>query len=142
MSKQTDRLRERGVHNDHGLAQGLPGRTPWISYVATDYMSPHSSRVQLRLAGRRFTSARSEDYGALSFTGFGLRYNGPRRWLALLEAMLYVSPRYGVAEWARTPFGGYMPLHALKARLEELGEKPRLEPLTPAGVMAAKLTVR
>ena len=38
----------------------------------------------------------------------------------LSEAMAWAGERYGVKEWAKTPFGAYAPAEFVKARLKQL----------------------
>lgn len=120
MSKTTDLLGTVGVVNDHGFfnRQGLV----WIDYTPADngrgghggYATVFGQGVKTNPGGHW------QDYGRKTFrmrdNPVGVTLKAYRVGLA----QVWATERYGVKEWARTPFGGYGDAVFVRARLKEL----------------------
>ena len=118
MSKLTDAFRGIRVFNDWDFAQGHV----FISYTGqSDYRSMQTPQWQIT-KGRERTDDNPKgpwyDYGKKTFVVWG-REDKP---VKLEEAKAYASEKYGIKEWAKTPYGSWMDAEFVKARTKELGQ--------------------
>ena len=111
MSKFTEQMRKVGVHNSNAFA----GKgNVYISYNSGNSRACQPSRWQVHRPGFKTDStAHWMDYGSKSF--LGRKQSG-----AFDEAKEWASERYGIKEWARTPFGDWMDAEFVKTRVAEL----------------------
>lgn len=117
MSKLTEALRTVGVYNSHEFANARP----YIEYFPNDN-------------GRGGMSARwcvyrkgdvPENWRSSATKTFIVLDGGPFAEVKarkLEAAKTWVSEKYGIKEWARTPFGTWMDAEFVKTRLAELKE--------------------
>lgn len=121
MSKQTELLRRVGVLNDYDFFRDGRPRV-FLTYATSNSRSPIPARWlvhRLRADGVEVVTnpdAHWADHGRKSFGSY--RHGGRRA--ALAEAQAWAGERYGITEWARTPFGGYGDAAFVRARLRDL----------------------
>lgn len=138
MSKMTDRLQPLGIFNDYGFCyesgvvndiyrvnrpeppkiDGLPDVVPMISYSPAQTGRGYKSACW-HVIRKHFATdpdAHWRDYGKKTFPVRGREEKKPQ----LEAAMEWASAKYGVREWAKTPFGAYAPAEFVKARLAQL----------------------
>lgn len=122
MSKLTDSLHSIGVSNDHGFFNEV-GQV-WIQYVAGDSgRGGRSGRAQVYRRGfKTDPDGPWYDYGRKTFNGWEtpLPTDVTLRAHCLALAQAWAGERYGIAEWVRSPFGGYGDAVFVKRRLAEL----------------------
>jgi hypothetical protein len=115
MSKLTEQLGTVGIHN----AWGFAGHgNVYIGYTPGDSgRGGRSANWQVIRPGYK-TDPKGPWYnnGYKTFSVYGRVDKEPK----LNEAKQWVSERYGIKEWARTPFGSWMDAEFVKARLDEL----------------------
>ena len=122
MSKITDKLNEAGIYNAHGFAGH---GNVYIVYTPNDNMRGGlSARWQVDRPGYRTDpDAHWQDRGCKTFDLFNVGgTHKEKKEIAFAEAKAWASERYGITEWARTPFGSWMDANFVKARLKELLE--------------------
>jgi len=102
VSKETDRLDDLGIHNNHNLVSS--GDKVWVDYRAPDYSragfgSP-SGWLVFKIGkdlGNHWT-----ERGAKVF--WGLKRNKE----VMVDALNFASTLNGQKEWVKSPFGGYI----------------------------------
>jgi hypothetical protein len=124
MSKTTDMLRSVGVFNDHGFFDGDGVRgTVWITYVSDRGRGGVGCYASMQRKGHK-TDPNGPWYhhGNKALRSFRTPRpaNTTERAHCIALAQEWASERYGITEWARTPFGGYGDAAYVKARLAEL----------------------
>lgn len=131
MSKPTEQLRSLGVFNSYEFA-GQTGQV-WIEYYPAE--SGRAARYGRYVVHRRGyktdPKAHWLDHGDKTFPSCS-KGERPERFKA---AMAWASNRYGIKEWARTPFGGWMDAEFVQRRIAELkaaGEADNRKGLTEA----------
>lgn len=121
MSKLTDQLREIRIFNDHGFFND-GGTQVYISYSPAERGRAYKSacwQVHRFVNGREVQTdpdGHWRDYGRKTFSAYRREDKAP----ALERAQAWCAERYGITEWARSPFGGYGDAEFVKARLKEL----------------------
>jgi hypothetical protein len=115
VSKFTEQLREIRVFNDYEFAGH---GNVYISYVAADRgRGGHGAKWKVHRAGfRTDPKAPWYEYGDKAFNVWG----GRARAEVLAEAQAWAGAKYGIKEWARTPFGSYMDAAFVTRRMAEL----------------------
>jgi hypothetical protein len=115
VSKLTEQLRSVGIVNPWQFA----GRgNVYIDYTpANNGRGGRSARWQVTRPGFR-TDPNGAWYnnGHKTFWVYSRADKEPK----LFEAKAWASERYGIKEWARTPFGSWMDAEFVKKRLAEL----------------------
>lgn len=102
MNKFAEALGDIGLHNPHNYASGKP----YISFQAYQEWS-RSNGWNLSWGDR-----------TKNFSLFG-----SDRATVLEEAKTWASERFGIKEWARTPFNSLMDAEFVKSRNKELKEQ-------------------
>lgn len=117
MSKFTDSLRGIDIYNPWSFAEH---GQPFISYHAqTNRRSCLLSKwVVSRRGFKTDPSGPWYDHGDKSFVA--CRADKEDR---LNEAKAWASERYGIKEWAKTPFGSWMDADYVKRRVSELKQQ-------------------
>jgi hypothetical protein len=112
MSKLTNQLNARGLHNSWEFFQDQP----YIGFRATQgYRDVIPSGWHVNKRGQILSDA-WYDNGAKSFSCCGVA----SRKTALIEAQIWASEKFGIKEWARDPFGGYGDAKFIKQRIVKL----------------------
>ncbi len=130
MSKLTDALRDCRVFNDHEFFNEK-GQV-WVAYNAAD--GGRGGRAAHATVYRRGYKTHPDghwrDYGNKTFSSYSERRpegTSPKaHCIALAQA--WAAERYGVTEWARSPFGGYGDAAFVKARLAALKVQIKARP--------------
>ena len=112
MSKATEALNAKGIINTNAM---LEQGEPMIGYFPAQHVI--SQRWRVTLKGRRFINQPWYDHGAKTFSARRKSPEDP----AFMEVLEWISKRNNIKEWARTPFGDYVPV----AVLERHGIKPK-----------------
>lgn len=120
MSKLVEAYREIGVYNPHSFAGH--------GNVFIHYSPNEVGRISRPAVWRVYRVGFKTDPGAFwmdnGSKAFQLyRYDGThaeRKIACLEEAKTWASERYGITEWARTPFGSWMDAAFVKERMLEL----------------------
>lgn len=114
MSKLTEQLGEVGVHNAHLFAGH---GNAFVMYLAADHGWRHGAMWRVARPGF-LTDPKGPwyNYGNKTFVVFG-RHD---KLAVFEEAKAWASERFGIKEWARTPYGSWMDAEFVKARLKEL----------------------
>jgi hypothetical protein len=114
MSKLTEQLRSRGIHNSYDFYE----QEPWISWTANGGRSVLPAWWAVYKRGRNLGSA-WYDHGAKTFSG------RKRDKEVLAEAQRWASVEFGgIKEWARDPFGSYGDAGFIKKRITEILAMP------------------
>lgn len=110
MSRLAEALRAMGIYNNHNLLSrfGEPGRDVWCEYHAPE---PRSCTCQTTRVYSPSHKTRPDapwyDHGRQAFIG--------NRAESMPLAVTWASERYGIDEWAPSPFGGKVPAYVRKA---------------------------
>ncbi|MEN6532199.1 MAG: hypothetical protein ABFD89_00955 [Bryobacteraceae bacterium] len=115
MSKTTELLRTIGVYNSHGFAtKGSPESEVHVDYFpSSGGLGINRSKTYIfRLGCKTNPDGPWYNYGDMAIGGI--------RAESLPLALAWATVRYGIKEWARTPFGSYMDSGYVKRRLKEL----------------------
>lgn len=122
MSKIKDKLGEVKVHNAHNFAGH---GNVYIAYSPNEYgriMRPARWQV-VRPGFKTDPDGHWMNYGHKTFLLVNAgETHKEKKEIALEEAKAWASERYGITEWAKTPFGDWMDADFVKARLKELLE--------------------
>jgi hypothetical protein len=117
-----DKLREKGVYNPYELAGH---GNVYIFYSPNEYgRGGRGARWVVDRPGFKVeTNAFWRDNGRKTFPVFGAAGTSHKEQKdnALKIAKEWAGAKYGITEWAKTPFGSWMDANVLKARLEEIG---------------------
>lgn len=119
MSAVKEALRSVRVFNDHEFFDGSDGVTSevYVSYTPSFARSPVGAYWAVYRRGYRTDKDGPWYYhGSKGFSAYGRE--GKKA--ALVEAQEWARGRYGIAEWKRTPFGGYGEKSFVERRLREL----------------------
>lgn len=117
MNKTTELFSTIGVHGPEAFAVvGVPHTEVYIQYRHADGALPAAWMV--RRAGIEATDDR-ERFQLFELPSDGRPYP-QRREQALNSAKTWASVRYGVDQWARTPYGTYMEAAFVKERIDKL----------------------
>lgn len=125
MSKLTEHYRTLGMHNEYGFADGKL----FLSYTPEDNgRGGHGAHWQA-VKGNEETDPTAPwyNYGKKTFTVFSYHKgdgHAAAKQRALDAIKQWASDKYGVQEWARTPYGSWMDAGFVKKRMAELG-KPK-----------------
>ena len=116
MSKLTDAFRTIRIFNEYNFADDQP----YVSYTPNgDSRSMQVSQWSI-IKGEERTddnlSAPWYDYGRKTFVVMGREDKATK----LEAAKAYASEKYGIKEWAKTPYGSWMDAEFVKARTKEL----------------------
>lgn len=117
-AKWVEALRELRVFNEYDFAQG----NVYIQYCPriTGRISS-SAKWQVRKRGEETDSkAAWYNHGNKTFCVYGRAEKQPQ----LLAAIQWASEKYGILQWAKTPFGSYMSDSFVEVRLNELSSTP------------------
>jgi hypothetical protein len=114
MSKLTDQLATVGIHNAHNFA----GKgNVFIAYQPYDSIRRLVSGWKIARPGFQIDPETARyDHGCKTFVVFGRADKDEK----FEEAKAWASAKYGIKEWARTPFGSWMDAEFVKRRLAEL----------------------
>jgi hypothetical protein len=118
MSKLTDQLKTLTIYNGWEFAgNGIP----YIEYVGSDNgrLTAHYAYWHVIRPGFKTDPANFHRGWSKEFT-VTCREEKAK---ALAEAQAWAGERYGITEWAKTPFGTYMDAGYVKTRIEELKKK-------------------
>ena len=118
MSKLTEQLRSLGIYNPHifaGIGNVL------IHYTPADNGRGGSAAkwVVARPGFATDPKASWYDYGNKTFVVIGRENKNVK----LDEAKRWASAKYGIKDWARTPYGSWMDAGFVKKRLAELTDQ-------------------
>jgi hypothetical protein len=123
VSRFTETLRSLRIFNEWDYAKG----EVFISYTPNgDYRSMQVPEWKVTKGEEKTDdSERSPwyNYGRKTFVVMGREDKAPK----LEEAKAYASAKYGIKEWAKTPYGSWMEAEFVKRRNAEL--KKRLKEL-------------
>jgi hypothetical protein len=114
MAITKEQMRSVGVYNAHNFANGAI----FVDYTPRDTgRGGFSAKWQVCWAGHvTDPKAHWADYGKKTFNVFGK----DEKETARLEAIAWATEKYGIKEWAKTPFGSYMDAGFVAKRLGEL----------------------
>lgn len=126
MSKLTEQLREVGICNPHNFAGH---GNVYIDYHPNDYgRGGRGARwVVARPGFKAYAEAPWYDYGCKTFLVSGSGSHTENKARKLEEAKQWASEKYGIKEWAKTPFGTWMDANFVKTRLAELKESIKIK---------------
>ena len=123
MSKLTELLKKANVFNAHGFATT---HNPH-SEVFIEYSAGETGRASRTAAWRVYRIGFQTDpethwmnYGNKTFFIQGEGPHSELKTSIFEEARAWAEERYGISEWARTPYGSWMEASFVKARLEKL----------------------
>lgn len=116
MSKLADALREFGIYNDHELLRRFSDKASsiYISYYSPE---PRSVRGPRACVYSPFFNTAPASSGYKVFSGVSKE--------SIPKAMEWASKKYGIEEWAPSPFGSKakVPLAVRKAAEKAVKEK-------------------
>lgn len=116
MSKLTDYYGTLGIHNPHGFAERgnvyVSFRpAPGGRYIGSSQWMVHRPGFQTDPSGHFLNN-------------YDMAFRGRKNEFQVLEvAKAWASAKYGIKEWARTPFGSWMDAEFVKRRMAELAPK-------------------
>lgn len=124
MSKFTEQLREVGVCNPYQFAgKGVV----FVHYASNEYgrITRGARWIVCRPGYQTDPDAHWMDHGCKVFTTFGAKGDShkEKKESAFHAAIEWVTNRYGIGIWKRTPFGSWMDAEFVKTRIAELKAK-------------------
>ena len=119
MSKLTEQYKTLGIHNPHNFAGH---GNVFIDYTpnARGRMSRVANWRVYRPGFKTDPDAHWMDNGNKRFSVWGRGTHSEVKAQKLQEAKDWASAKYGIKEWAKTPFGSWMDAEFVKARIAEL----------------------
>lgn len=122
MSKTIDQLRAVRVFNDHEFFNGDgPRGQVFLSYTSDTGRGGRGRYWHVHRVGHKTDpDGHWHHYGNKAFSAYAVRDGMTGRAAALEDAKAWAGERYGIIEWARTPFGSYGDATFVKTRLKEL----------------------
>lgn len=117
MSKFADKLRALNIYNNHDILKrfGKHGHDVYVDYDKAESRGRCSHSTVYSPSHKTDPQSAWYDYGNKSFVG--------NRKESLPKAMEWASDKYGIAEWAVSPFGGRIPQYVYDAAKEAVRSK-------------------